>query len=345
MKMRPLGNSTIEVSELCLGTMTWGEQNNCDEAFEQMDYARSRGINFFDTAEMYPVPPRAETQGRTEEYIGRWLSERGGRDQLVLASKATGPGNAHIRGGRGLDRDALLKAFEGSLQRLQTDYLDLYQIHWPNRDTNFFGKLGYRHSSDNADVEANQHELLKTLSELVASGQVKTVGLSNETPWGVLNFLRLAERYALPRVVSIQNPYNLLNRSFEVGLAEIALRENVGLLAYSPLAFGMLSGKYRHGQRPENARITLFERFQRYNNPQAAVATERYALLAEEHGIDFAQMALAFVTNQPFVTSNIIGATSMAQLKSNIDSAELVLSDALMEGIEAIHTAQPNPAP
>ena len=345
MKMRPLGNSTIEVSELCLGTMTWGEQNTCDEAFEQMDYARSRGINFFDTAEMYPVPPRAETQGRTEEYIGRWLSERGGHDQLVLASKATGPGNAHIRGGRGLDRDALLKAFEGSLQRLQTDYLDLYQIHWPNRDTNFFGKLGYRHSSDNADVEANQHELLKTLSELVASGQVKTVGLSNETPWGVLNFLRLAERYALPRVVSIQNPYNLLNRSFEVGLAEIALRENVGLLAYSPLAFGMLSGKYRHGQRPENARITLFERFQRYNNPQAAVATERYALLAEEHGIDFAQMALAFVTNQPFVTSNIIGATSMAQLKSNIDSAELVLSDALMEGIEAIHTAQPNPAP
>ena len=345
MKMRPLGNSTIEVSELCLGTMTWGEQNNCDEAFEQMDYARSRGINFFDTAEMYPVPSRAETQGRTEEYIGRWLSERGGRDQLVLASKATGPGNAHIRGGRGLDRDALLKAFEGSLQRLQTDYLDLYQIHWPNRDTNFFGKLGYRHSSDNADVEANQHELLKTLSELVASGQVKTVGLSNETPWGVLNFLRLAERYALPRVVSIQNPYNLLNRSFEVGLAEIALRENVGLLAYSPLAFGMLSGKYRHGQRPENARITLFERFQRYNNPQAAVATERYALLAEEHGIDLAQMALAFVTNQPFVTSNIIGATSMAQLKSNIDSAELVLSDALMEGIEAIHTAQPNPAP
>ena len=345
MKMRPLGNSTIEVSELCLGTMTWGEQNNCDEAFEQMDYARSRGINFFDTAEMYPVPPRAETQGCTEEYIGRWLSERGGRDQLVLASKATGPGNAHIRGGRGLDRDALLKAFEGSLQRLQTDYLDLYQIHWPNRDTNFFGKLGYRHSSDNADVEANQHELLKTLSELVASGQVKTVGLSNETPWGVLNFLRLAERYALPRVVSIQNPYNLLNRSFEVGLAEIALRENVGLLAYSPLAFGMLSGKYRHGLRPENARITLFERFQRYNNPQAAVATERYALLAEEHGIDFAQMALAFVTHQPFVTSNIIGATSMAQLKSNIDSAELVLSDALMEGIEAIHTAQPNPAP
>jgi aryl-alcohol dehydrogenase-like predicted oxidoreductase len=345
MKMRPLGNSIIEVSELCLGTMTWGEQNTCDEAFEQMDYARSRGINFFDTAEMYPVPPRAETQGRTEEYIGRWLSERGGRDQLVLASKATGPGNAHIRGGRGLDRDALLKAFEGSLQRLQTDYLDLYQIHWPNRDTNFFGKLGYRHSSDNADVEANQHELLKTLSELVTSGQVKTVGLSNETPWGVLNFLRLAERYALPRVVSIQNPYNLLNRSFEVGLAEIALRENVGLLAYSPLAFGMLSGKYRHGQRPGNARITLFERFQRYNNPQAAVATERYALLAEEHGMDFAQMALAFVTHQPFVTSNIIGATSMAQLKSNIDSAELVLSDAVMEGIEAIHTAQPNPAP
>ena len=345
MQTAKLGRTDLDVTRICLGTMTWGTQNTPEEGWSQIEYALERGVNFLDTAEMYPVPPRAETQGRTEEYIGRWLSERGGRDQLVLASKATGPGNAHIRGGRGLDRDALLKAFEGSLQRLQTDYLDLYQIHWPNRDTNFFGKLGYRHSSDNADVEANQHELLKTLSELVASGQVKTVGLSNETPWGVLNFLRLAERYALPRVVSIQNPYNLLNRSFEVGLAEIALRENVGLLAYSPLAFGMLSGKYRHGQRPENARITLFERFQRYNNPQAAVATERYALLAEEHGIDFAQMALAFVTNQPFVTSNIIGATSMAQLKSNIDSAELVLSDALMEGIEAIHTAQPNPAP
>lgn len=345
MEMRRLGNSTIEVSALCLGTMTWGEQNSADQAFEQMDYARSRGINFFDTAEMYPVPPRPETQGRTETYIGQWLRARGEREALVLASKATGPGNEHIRGGSGLNRERLLAAFEGSLERLQTDYIDLYQIHWPNRETNFFGKLGYSHRAEEADVEANQHELLKTLSELVASGRVKTVGLSNETPWGVLNFLRLADRYELPRVVSIQNPYNLLNRTFEVGLAEIALREKVGLLAYSPLAFGMLSGKYRHGQRPEGARITLFERFQRYNNPQAAVATERYALLAEEHGLDFAQMALAFINAQPFVTSNIIGATSMAQLQSNIDSAELVLSEALRQGIEDIHRAQPNPAP
>ncbi|WP_372864184.1 NADP(H)-dependent aldo-keto reductase [Spongiibacter sp.] len=345
MNKRQLGSSTLQVSQLCLGTMTWGEQNSAEQAFEQMDYAVSRGINFFDTAEMYPVPPRAETQGRTEQYLGQWLRHSGKRGEIVLASKATGPGNAHIRGGSGLNRDRLLTAFEGNLQRLQTDYIDLYQIHWPNRDTNFFGKLGYQHRDDDADVERNQHELLKTLAELVASGQVKTVGLSNETPWGVLNFLRMAERYQLPRVVSIQNPYNLLNRSFEVGLAEIAIRERVGLLAYSPLAFGMLSGKYRRGQRPENARITLFERFQRYNNPQALAATEQYAQLAERHGLDFAQMALAFINRQPFVTSNIIGATTLAQLKSNIDSAEIALSDELLAEIEAIHIAQPNPAP
>ena len=345
MRYRPLGDSNIEVSEICLGTMTWGEQNTQDEAFAQMDYALSRGVNFFDTAEMYPVPPRGETQGRTEQYIGQWLRQRGKRDNIVLASKATGPGHDHIRQAAGLTRDSLLAAFEGSLARLQTDYLDLYQIHWPNRETNFFGKLGYQHSADDHDVEANQHELLTALADLVAAGKIKTVGLSNETPWGVMSFLRLADRYALPRVVSIQNPYNLLNRSFEVGLAEMAIRERVGLLAYSPLAFGVLAGKYRHGQRPAEARLTLFERFQRYNNPQVEAAAEAYAQVAEKHGLDFAQMSLAFINRQPFVTSNIIGATSLTQLKSNIDSAGLALSEAVLTEIEAVHTAHPNPAP
>ncbi|WP_022959262.1 NADP(H)-dependent aldo-keto reductase [Spongiibacter tropicus] len=345
MRYRLLGDSTIEVSEICLGTMTWGEQNSRDEAFAQMDYARSRGVNFFDTAEMYPVPPVAETQGRTEQYIGHWLRQRGKRDDIVLASKATGPGHEHIRQAAGLTRDSLLAAFEGSLARLQTDYLDLYQIHWPNRETNFFGKLGYQYSEDSHDVLANQHELLATLADLVAAGQIKTVGLSNETPWGVMNFLRLADRYALPRVVSIQNPYNLLNRSFEVGLAEMAMRERVGLLAYSPLAFGVLAGKYRDGARPAGARLTLFDRFQRYNNPQAVAAAEAYAQVAEKHGLDVAQMSLAFINRQPFVTSNIIGATSLTQLKSNIDSAGLALSEAVLSDIEAVHTAHPNPAP
>ncbi|AKH67788.1 putative oxidoreductase, aryl-alcohol dehydrogenase like protein [Spongiibacter sp. IMCC21906] len=344
MKYRNLGRSELSVSELCLGTMTWGEQNSLEQACEQMDYAVSRGINFFDTAEMYPVPPIAKTQGRTEEYIGQWFQQSGKRQDIVLATKASGPGHKHIRDASGLGRDGILRAFEGSLERLKTDYVDLYQIHWPNRSTNFFGKLGYQHS-DSREAETEIHEILRTLAELVQQGQVRTVGISNETPWGMLSYLRLADKYNLPRVASIQNPYNLLNRSFEVGLAEMAIREQAGLLAYSPLAFGVLSGKYRNNQRPEGARITLFERFQRYAKPEAVAATEQYCQLAEKHGLDPAQMALAFINQQPFVTSNIIGATTMAQLKSNIDSADLVLSDEVLEGIEAIHSAQPNPAP
>lgn len=346
MRYRTLGKSNIEVSEICLGTMTWGQQNSKSEAFAQLDYALSRGVNFIDAAEMYPVPPIPETQGRTEQYIGEWLRERDCREEVVLATKATGPGHAHVRDGRGLNRADLMAALEGSLQRLQTDYVDLYQIHWPNRDTNFFGKLGYQHSdSDSDDAEGEIHEILKTLSELVAAGKIKTVGISNETPWGLMTYLRLADRYNLPRVASIQNPYNLLNRSFEIGLAEMAVREQVGLLAYSPLAFGMLTGKYRNGARPDNARLTLFERFSRYNKPQAVVATEKYCALAEAHNLDPAQMALAFINRQPFLTSNIIGATSMEQLRSNIDSAELVLGEDVLTQIEAIHTELPNPAP
>lgn len=344
MQYRKLGNTGISVSEICLGTMTWGEQNSLEDACEQLDYALHQGVNFIDTAEMYPVPPVAKTQGRTEEYIGQWLAQRGRRGDIVLATKATGPGNKHIRDGRPLHRDAILAAFEGSLKRLQTDYVDLYQIHWPNRSSNFFGKLGYQHS-EAAEAERELHEILQTLGELVSGGQVKAVGISNETPWGVLMYLRLAQQYDLPRVASIQNPYNLLNRSFEVGLAEIAIRERVGLLAYSPLGFGMLSGKYRGGQQPAGARLTLFERFQRYNKPEALAATEEYCQLAEKHGLDPAQMALAFINQQPFVTSNIIGATSMTQLQSNIASADLQLSEAVLAGIEEIHQRQPNPAP
>jgi aryl-alcohol dehydrogenase-like predicted oxidoreductase len=343
MDYRELGRTGIKVSEICLGTMTWGQQNTQDDAFEQMDYAVSQGVNFFDTAEMYPVPPIPATQGRTEQYIGEWFRQTGKRKDIILASKASGPGHAHIRNAKPLDRAAILSAFEGNLARLQTDYIDLYQIHWPNRDTNFFGKLGYEHSSDGGDDEI--HVILQALGELVASGQVRAVGISNETPWGVMSYLRLAEQYNLPRVASIQNPYSLLNRSFEIGLAEMAIREHVGLLAYSPLAFGMLSGKYRHGARPADGRITLFERFKRYSNPQAEAATEAYLQLAEEAGLAPAQMALAFINQQRFVTSNIVGATTMAQLKENIASADIQLTDEVFSGIAQIHQRYSNPAP
>lgn len=341
--MRELGKTGISVSEICLGTMTWGEQNTQAEAFAQMDYAVSRGINFFDTAEMYPVPPISETQGKTEEYMGEWFRQSGRRQEIILASKATGPGNTHIREGRPLDRTAILEAVEGSLTRLQTDYIDLYQIHWPNRATNFFGKLGYQHSAD--DAEKHLHEILETLSELVQTGVIKAIGISNETPWGVMSYLKLAEQYGLPRIASIQNPYSLLNRTFEIGLAEMAIREDVGLLAYSPLAFGMLSGKYRNGARPVDGRITLFERFQRYSSPQAVAATEAYVALAERHDLTPTKMALAFVNSQTFLTSNIIGATTMAQLEENIDSVELELSKEVMDEIANIHKRIPNPAP
>ncbi|MGD8430275.1 MAG: NADP(H)-dependent aldo-keto reductase [Ectothiorhodospiraceae bacterium] len=344
MEYRQLGNTDIKVSALCLGTMTWGRQNTEAEAHEQMDCAMDRGINFFDAAEMYPVPPEAETQGLTERYIGTWLAARGRRDDLILATKATGPGLEHIRGGRpSFDAAGLREAVDGSLQRLQTDYIDLYQLHWPERRTNYFGRLGYEVQPE--DESPRLEETLRALADLVAEGKIRHVGLSNESPWGVMRFLALAEQHGLPRVVSVQNPYNLLNRTYEVGLAEISHREKAGLLAYSPLAFGMLSGKYLDGRRPEGARLTLFSRFTRYLNDAGETATRKYVDLAHEHGLDPAQMALAYVTARPFLTSNIIGATSMEQLRSNIDSLDVTLSDEVLEGIEAIHTGRPNPCP
>lgn len=343
MQTRPLGDTGIEVSRICLGTMTFGEQNSEAEAHEQLDRAVAFGVNFIDTAEMYPVPPMADTQGRTERYIGSWLKRRGARDDVIIATKAAGPGIAHIRGGPRFTREHLQQAIDDSLARLQTDYVDLYQLHWPDRHTNCFGRLGYAYDED--EELTPLEESLSALKELVDAGKVRAIGLSNETPWGVMRALHLAETLGLPRVVSVQNPYNLLNRSFEVGLAEIAHREGVGLLAYSPLAFGVLSGKYLDGARPERARLTLYERFQRYTSPQAEEATRAYVQIARDHGLDPAQMALAFVNSRRFLTSNIIGATTMEQLESNLASESLRLEQSVLDAIDAVHARLSNPSP
>jgi aryl-alcohol dehydrogenase-like predicted oxidoreductase len=333
-----------QVSKLCLGTMTWGEQNTEAEAHSQIDYALERGLNFMDTAEMYPVPPTGETYGRTEEFIGSWFAKSGMRDQWVLATKAAGPGRGldYMRNGPRHTADQLKAAVDASLKRLQTDYIDLYQLHWPDRNTNIFGQLEYRHrDSDETPVD----EILQGLSDLVDSGKIRSIGLSNENPWGVMKFVHYAEKLGLPRIETVQNPYSLLNRTYEIGMAEISHREDVGLLAYSPLAFGMLSGKYRNGAQPDNARLTLFERFSRYTNEPSISATEKYCQLAEANGLDPAQMALAFVSSRSFLLSNIIGATSLEQLESNINSSELVLDKELLKEIDSIHRAYPNPAP
>lgn len=345
MDYRQLGRTDLNVSALCLGTMTWGEQNSEPEAHAQLDRVKAHGINFIDTAEMYPVPPRAETYSKTEQIIGNYFTRHGNRADWIVASKVAGPGNGinYIRDGQlKHNRKHITAALDASLKRLHTDWIDLYQLHWPERPTNFFGQLGYRHQdSEFTSLE----ETLEALDEQVKAGKIRHVGLSNDTPWGTMKFLQLAESRDWPRAVSIQNPYNLLNRSFEVGLAEVALREHCGLLAYSPMAFGTLSGKYEDGARPSNARLSLFSRFSRYTNPQAEATCSRYVALAREHGLNPAQMALAFVTAQPFVTSNIIGATTLEQLDENLASIELTLNDDVLAGIEAIHKTQPNPAP
>ncbi len=345
MDFAKLGRTEIDVSKACLGTMTWGEQNNQADAFEQMDFALDRGINFFDTAELYSIPPRAETYGATETIIGNWMGERRARDKIILASKASGPGFDYMRDGKmRFDRKNLELALDASLKRLKTDYLDLYYLHWPVRKTNYFGNLGYKHNSADTDW-APLEESLGVLGDMVKAGKIRSVGISNETPWGAMKFLEIASRTGLPRVAGIQNPYNLLNRIYEIGLAEISMREDCGLLAYSPLGFGALSGKYLNGAKPEGARMTLFESYRRYAKPKGVAATERYVQLAKDKGIDPAQMALAFINAQPFVTSNIIGATSMAQLKSNIDAFDIKLSDDVVAAINEIHNEIPNPAP
>jgi len=344
MRYSKLPHSSLEISKICLGTMTFGEQNTEQDAFAQLDYAVDHGVNFIDTAEMYPVPPKAETQGLTEQFIGNWLVKSGKREKVILATKVAGPRNVpYIRENMSLNRRHIHTAINDSLQRLQTDYVDLYQLHWPQRQTNCFGQLNYPYPD--AQEEVTLIETLEALTELVNAGKVRYIGVSNETPWGVMSLLRLAEKHDLPRIVSIQNPYNLLNRSFEVGLSEISHYEGVQLLAYSPMAFGCLSGKYLNGAKPADARCSLFERFQRYFTPQGIKATQAYVALAQEAGLDPAQMALAFVNQRPFVAANIIGATSIAQLKANIDSINIELSEEVLTKIQEIGTTYSNPCP
>lgn len=347
MNYTNLGNTDIKVSKLCLGTMTWGEQNTEAEGHQQMDYALEQGINFFDTAEMYAIPPKAETYGKTETIIGNWLHKRQHRDKIILASKVVGSSAGwldYIREGKAKpDQANIRSAIEGSLKRLQTDYLDLYQIHWPERKTNFFGQLGYTHQEESDTTPIL--DTLNALAELVKEGKVRSIGISNETPWGTMKFAQYAEQFDLPKIVTIQNPYNLLNRSFEVGLAEVCHRENIGLLAYSPLGFGALSGKYLNGQKPAGARVTLFKEYQRYTAPNATKATEEYVALANDIGITPSQLALAFINQQSFLASNIIGATNLQQLEENINSADINLNNATLARIEEIHAVHTYPAP
>lgn len=345
MHYQTLGNTDLSVSKLCLGTMTWGEQNTEAQAHEQLDYALEQGINFIDTAEMYPVPPKADTQGKTEQYIGSWIKSRHSRDKVILASKAAGPGEwlSYLRNGPRLNKQHLQQALDNSLKRLETDYLDLYQLHWPDRNTNFFGQISYQHQDDESATPLL--ETLDALNDFVKAGKIRHIGVSNETPWGLMNYLQLAKEHDLPRMASIQNPYNLLNRTFEIALAEIVHREQVPLLAYSPLAFGALSGKYLKGARPENARLTLYARFQRYTSDKAEQAIQAYVDLAQQHQLDPSQMALAFVNSRRFLGANIIGATSMEQLKSNIESINLELNEDVLAGIESIQQDITNPCP
>lgn len=342
MLYRKLGRTDLEVSLIGLGTMTWGKQNTQSEGFEQMDYALERGINFFDTAEMYAIPPSPQTYGTTETIIGNWFAQRGQRDKVILASKITGPGLAWVRDGDVINRENIMKAVEGSLQRLQTDYIDLYQMHWPNRGSYHFGKTWGFNPDFNAQQETDNFvEILRTFEELIQQGKIRHLGLSNETAWGMQKWLQLADQLELPRMASIQNEYSLLCRYFEPDLSEIALAEDCGLLAWSPLTRGIISGKYLNGAKPEGARLTIETRAEHRSGSLVDAAVSEYLALAQQHDLDVCQMALAFVNSKPFVTSNLIGATNMTQLSANIDSIELTLSDEVMAGIEAIRRRYP----
>ncbi|TLG78858.1 aldo/keto reductase [Methylocystis sp. B8] len=349
MEYRKLGNTDLSVSAICLGSMTWGQQNSEAEGHAQLDYALDCGVNFVDTAEIYSIPPRRETHGSTERIIGSWLAARKNRDKVIIATKVAGRGDANwLRPGSAgtvLDAKNIDYAVEGSLKRLQTDYIDLYQLHWPDRSLPLWGAGGTTYRRPTRREEIPIEETLEALARLVEAGKVRHIGLSNETPWGVARFLRAAELGHGPRVVSIQNAYNLVNRTFEMGLAEFAARDHVGLLAYSPLAQGYLTGKYQGGARPPGARTTLFERAQRYEKPEVELAVDAYLNLARDLGVDPAQLAIAFVTSRPFVTSNIIGATTMAQLKTDLASMNLAITPEIERRIDAIHALHSNPAP
>lgn len=344
MKYQKIGNASLEVSKICLGTMTFGEQTAEDEALKQLDYAFDHGVNFIDTAEMYPVPANPDTQGETERIIGKWLEKNNKRKEVYLATKIVGPGYDHIRGVSRFNAEHIKLAIEGSFERLKTDYFDLYQLHWPERKANFFGKINYSHDPNDPWVE-NFLEVLELLNQLKKEGKIRDFGVSNETPWGLMKYLQEAKNNDLLKCQTIQNPYSLVNRSFEVGLTEVCMRENVGLLAYSPLAFGSLSGKYLNGAKPDNSRLTLFPQFRRFLNDNAMKATAKYQELADKSGMSLVHLALAFVNMQPFVTSNIIGARTLEQLKENIASIDVKLSADILAEIEKINTEFPNPAP
>ena len=345
MNYKNLGNTDLKVSTICLGTMTWGEQNTQEEGFDQMDYALDKGVNFWDTAELYSVPPKPETFGRTEIIIGNWFKKTKKRKEVILATKVCGPMRAYVRGGGyQYGKKNITEAIEGSLKRLQTDYIDLYQLHWPERDTNMFGRLGYEHTEKE---DWNRFEdILETLQKFIDNGKIRYLGLSNETPWGVNKFLELASKKKLPRMMSVQNPYNLLNRTYEVGLAEISVREKIGLLAYSPLAIGYLTGKYMNNQIPKKSRLDHDSDFwTTYNKPNTEKAVKTYYDIAKKYNIDMAQMSLKFCEIQPFTTSVIIGATTLEQLKTNVESVNVNLEKDVIKEINDVQKTYPNPCP
>jgi len=346
MKYNTLPKTNIKVSKICLGTMTWGNQNTQEEGFEQMDVALDLGVNFFDTAELYSVPATPETYGATEKIIGNWFKKTGNRDKVVLASKIAGAGDytKHIRTG-GFSKQNIIDAVDGSLQRLQTDYIDLYQLHWPERGVNAFGVRDYPYKTSRKEAE-NHLEILETLNDIVKQGKVREIGLSNETPWGTMKYLEASEKHNLPRPLTMQNSYSLIHRAYEYGMSEVSMREDIGLLAYSPLAQGVLTGKYIKGNQPEGARGTLFPRFiARYKTDASETAVIEYQKIAQKHGMTLTELSLAFINQLPFVTSNIIGATKISQLKENIGSINFDLSDEVIDEINAVHNLIPNPAP
>lgn len=345
MKYNKLGRTNIDVSLICLGTMTWGLQNTQDQGFEQMDYALEQGVNFFDTAELYAVPPSEETYGKTETIIGNYFAKRKNRDKIILASKVSGEGIPWIRDGAPISPESIRTALEGSLKRLQTDYIDLYQLHWPNRGSYHFGQYWNYDASgrNNNEVKDDILSTLETLDECIKEGKIRHVGLSNETSWGTMQYLNLSEQQSLPRMVSIQNEYSLLDRKFDTDLGELALHEDIGLLAWSPLATGMLSGKYLNGARPEGARWDYEARIIWRDTKQANLAVKSYCYIATKYNMDICQMALAFVNSRPFLTSNIIGATTMNQLKSNINSINIKLSDEILKDIDEVRKLFPIP--
>ena len=345
MKFRKLGTTDIDVSLICLGTMTWGTQNTEKDAFEQMDYAVSQGINFFDTAEIYSVPPTSDSYGKTEVMIGNWFEKRKNRDKIILASKVAGPGCDWIRGGgNNFDEKKIGEAIDGSLKRLKTDYIDLYQLHWPERSTNFFGRRDYLFN--NKEGNWNSFEsILEALEKYIKSGKIRHIGMSNETPYGLSRYLEISKNKGAPRMMSVQNPYNLVNRTYEIGMSEISIREKCGLLVYYPLAAGGLSGKYRNGKMPKDSRMALFKGWERHLNPLAMKAYDKYFKLAKDFNLTMVQLAQSFVNSRPFVTSNIIGATTMEQLKENVESINIEFTDEMMERVNEIHNNNPNPSP